>query len=40
MAFTKDDINKNDVWDKKDLLECTYEPGMLLKTNSLFSNYC
>ncbi|KAH7261695.1 hypothetical protein BKA59DRAFT_461649 [Fusarium tricinctum] len=27
MTFTKDDVNKSDVWDKKDLLHCTYEPG-------------
>jgi hypothetical protein len=30
MAFTKNDTNKSDVWDKKDLLQSTYEPGMTI----------
>lgn len=38
MTFTKDDVNKSDVWDKKDLLQCTYEPGMLLLPNILYSD--
>lgn len=39
MTFTMDDVSKSDIWDKKDLLQSTYEPGMLLKTNTLFLVY-
>lgn len=28
MSLFKDETSKNDIWEKKDLLECTYEPGM------------
>lgn len=28
MALFKDDLNKNDLWTKKELLQSTYEPGM------------
>lgn len=29
MTFFKNEVNKNDLWDKNDLLASTYEPGML-----------
>lgn len=29
MTLFKNKANKNDLWEKKDLLESTYEPGML-----------
>ena len=28
MEFTRDDTNEHDVWSRKDLLKCKYDPGM------------
>ncbi|RGP77962.1 hypothetical protein FLONG3_3919 [Fusarium longipes] len=35
MTFFRDENNKDDVWEKKDLLESTYEPGTYLTNHFL-----